>query len=1080
MAVRSNFCKPHSSTHTLLLFPTPPLFLILRALKNKNTLNMRLRFLGLLMALFCLPFFGYSQNLTSETLQGLQLRNIGPAAMSGRIVDLAVVESDVKTFYVASATGGVWKTTNNGTTFTPVFENEGTHSVGDIAVHQTHTDHVWVGTGERANRQSSSWGDGVYHSNDGGKTWTNLGLEETRHIGRIVLHPNDTNTVYVAGMGHLWGPNEERGLYKTTDGGQTWDKILYIDENTGVVDIAMDPSDPDILYAAAYQRRRRPYGFDGGGPGSGLYKSTDGGNTWNELRNGLPEGNYGRIGISIFRQDPNIVYICVEQGYQYNASTAYNRRKAGIYRSEDKGENWEFRSDWNPRPMYASQILVDPNDVDRIYMMNRYSWSNDGGKTFTSPRQSLHGDDRIFWVNPTDSMHVMKGDDGGLGISYDRGRTWKFTTDLPVSQFYRVSVDMAKPYNVYGGLQDNGSWMGPNETYSEEGILNSDWVKTGGGDGFLNLVKPDEPHKLYVESQYLGLSILDLKTRQRREIRPGDPKGHIRPRRNWDAWGPGIPEPELGNAMAPANWDGPFYISAHDPNKIYAGTNILWKSTDGGDNWIACGDLTTQQNRREMEIMGQYPDSSSASLDDGIPYWPTLTAVAESPLKPGHLYVGTDDGQVQISTDDGATWTNVTDRLPGLPEMAWINTIEVSSHDAHTAYMAINNYRNDDYNNYVYKTTDGGQSWTSIVGDLPEGRVARTLREDPRNPYLLYLGTELGLFISTNGGKNWVELKNNMPTLPFNDLVIHPRDNDLVLGTHGRGIWILDNLNALQEITPQVLGQQATLFSIPTAELIDYNRRDAGHRGDVFYQGENPPRGAIIDYYLREAVAKKEISLVIQDMNGEVIRQLRPDTAAGIQRITWDGRYANFAAPYRAPDEEANRWNRSGPDGPRVIPGLYKAVLTVKGQTYEQSFQVKDDPRVDIDMAIRTDWTETLFSIGELYEGIVADMKEIMPAKHPIDTLRKQRDLDEEALTEIDELARMYDELVSRTRTLYFDVSDWMGPMTGDQHAQMTYYTEMKNTLATRAKRFVEEQLPRINRKLKKAERIDLDLPARR
>jgi len=1031
------------------------------------------------MALLCMPLFGYSQNLTSETLHGLELRNIGPAAMSGRVVDLAVVESDVKTFYVATATGGVWKTTNNGTTLTPVFENEGTHSVGDVAVHQTHTDHVWVGSGERANRQSSSWGDGVYHSNDGGKTWTNLGLEETRHIGRIVLHPNDTNTVYVAGMGHLWGPNEERGLYKTTDGGKNWDKILYIDENTGVVDIAMDPSSPDILYASTYQRRRRPYGFDGGGPGSGLYKSTDGGANWKELRNGLPEGDYGRIGISIFRQDPNIVYISLEQGYQYNASTAYNRRKGGIYRSDDKGESWEFRSDWNPRPMYASQILVDPNDVNRIYMMNRYSWSNDGGKTFTSPRQSLHGDDRIFWVNPTDSMHVMKGDDGGLGISYDRGRTWKFTTDLPVSQFYRVSVDMAHPYNVYGGLQDNGSWFGPNQTYRREGILNSDWVKTGGGDGFLNLVKPDEPHKLYVESQYLGLSVLDLETRQRRDIRPGDPKGRIGPRRNWDAWGPGIPEPELGNAMAPANWDGPFYISAHDPNKIYAGTNILWKSTDGGDKWVACGDLTTKQNRREMEIMGQYPDSSTASLDDGIPYWPTLTAVAESPLKPGHLYVGTDDGQVQISTDDGATWINVTDRLPGLPEMTWINTIEVSTHDANTAYIAINNYRNDDYNNYVYKTTDGGLSWTSIVGDLPEGRVARTLREDPRNPYLLYLGTELGLFISTNGGENWVELKNNMPTLPFNDLVIHPRDNDLVLGTHGRGIWILDNLNAVQELTPQVLGQQAALFSIPTAELINYDRQGA-HRGDVFYQGENPPNGAIIDYYLREAVAKNEISLVVQDMSGEVIRKLRPDTSAGIQRIVWDGRYADFATPYRVPGEEVSRWRRSGPNGPLVNPGLYKVILTVNGQTYEQSVQVKDDPRVDIDIAARTDWTENLMAIGDLYEGIVDDMKEIMPAKQPIDTLRKQHDLNEEALHEIDELARMYDELVSRTRSLYYDVSSWMGPLTGDQHAQMTYYKEMKGTLAARAERFVKEQLPRINKKLKKDERIEVDLPARR
>ncbi len=1021
------------------------------------------------------PLFMQAQQLTSETLSGLELRNIGPATMSGRVVDLAVVERDPKHFYVATATGGVWKTTNNGTTFKPVFEKESTHSVGAIGLHQTHTDHVWVGTGERANRQSSSWGDGVYKSTDGGKSWTNMGLQDTRHIGRIVLHPEDTNTVYVAGMGHLWGPNEERGLYKTTDGGQSWENILSIDEHTGVVDVAMDPSDPDILYAATYQRRRRPYGFHGGGPGSGLYKSTDGGANWTELRNGLPEGEYGRIGISIFRKDPNIVYICLEQGYQYNASTAYNRRKAGIYRSEDKGETWTFISDWNPRPMYASQILVDPSDDQRIYMMNRYSWSNDGGKNFTSPRQSLHGDDRIFWVNPKDSMHVMKGDDGGLGISYDRGRTWKFTTHLPVSQFYRVSVDMQQPYNVYGGLQDNGSWMGPSETYRSEGILNADWVKTGGGDGFLNLIKPDEPNKLYVESQYLGLSVLDLETRQRRNIRPGDPKGRIGPRRNWDAWGPGIPEPELGNAMAPANWDGPFFFSAHHPNKIYAGTNILWKSDDGGDSWEAYGDLTIGQNRREMEIMGQYPDSSTHSLDDGIPYWPTLTAVAESPLRFGHLYVGTDDGQVQVSEDDGTTWTNVTDRLPGLPKMSWINTIEVSRHDAATAYVAINNYRNNDYSNYVYKTTDGGQSWTSITGDLPPERVARTLREDPRNPDLLYLGTELGLFISIDGGNHWVELKNNLPTLPFNDLVIHPRDNDLVLGTHGRGIWILDNLNALQELSLEKLQQEAALFSIPDAELINYTQ-EGGHRGDVFYRGENPPRGAIMDLYLREPVASGQIDLAIQDMAGNTIRKLKPDTTAGIQRLSWNGRYPNLARPYREPSYEDEDRRRSGPSGPLVSPGLYKAVLTVNGNSYTQTFRIKDDPRLDIDIADRTDWTELLIEIGDLYEGLVGDMKVFMPVKESLDTLRKQQELDETALGEVDELARMYEELVRRTRSLYGDVSGWMGPMTSDQQAQFDYYTDMRGQLARRSALFVEEQVPRINKKLKRDQRIEVEL----
>ncbi len=1028
--------------------------------------------LPLFILFICYSIGGSGQQLTSETLTGLKLRNIGPAAMSGRIVDLAVLESDPYTMYVASATGGVWKTTNNGVTFKPVFEKENTHSVGDIALHQKYPKFVWVGTGERANRQSSSWGDGVYRSIDSGKTWKNMGLEDSHHIGRIILHPEDTNTVYVAAMGHLWGPNEERGLFKTTDGGDSWEKILYIDENTGVVDIAMDPSDPNILYAATYQRRRTPFGFNGGGPGSGLYKSTDGGKNWRELTRDLPEGDKGRIGISIYRKDPNIVYVCVEQGYQYNASTAYNRRKAGVYRSEDKGESWTFMSDWNPRPMYASQILVDPSDDQRIYMMNSFSYSDDGGKEFEDARQSLHGDDRILWVNPDDSRHVIKGDDGGLGISYDRAKTWLFMTHLPVSQFYRISVDMRKPYWVYGGLQDNGSWMGPSETYRSEGILNEDWIKTGGGDGFLNLIHGEDENTLYNESQYLGLTRLDLETRQRRSIRPGDPKGHISARRNWDAWGPGLPEPELGNAMAPANWDGPFFLSHHDPNKIYAGTNMLWKSTDGGDSWENLGELTTGVDRRELTIMGERADTSTASLDDGIPYYPTLTAVAESPLQAGVLYAGTDDGQIQVSLDDGKTWMNVTDRLPGLPGSAWVNTIEVSRFEPGTAFVAINNYRNDDFTNYLYKTTDYGQNWTTITGDLPPDRVVRTMREDTRNPDLYYLGTELGLFISINGGKNWVELKNNMPTLPFNDLVVHPRDNDLVLGTHGRGIWILDNLNALQELTPEVLGQQAALFSVPAAEIINFTR-EGGHKGDMIFKGENPEFGAVIDYYLKEAVAKADITLGIYDLKGELIRKLNPDTTAGIHRKHWDFEYPRLPGPPRDTSKENGSRRSVGPSGPIVVPGMYTARLEVKGKVYEKNFSVSDDPRLDIRIEDRREWTRTVFEIADLYKLVLQELKIARPIHWHIERLSadEKEKLDDEILTEIKELDRMYGELLNRTRSLYSEVSGWIGNPSADQKAQMAYFQEMLERLAPR-KEALLEAIPKMNKKLGKDNQI--------
>ncbi|MEO0338330.1 MAG: hypothetical protein AAF242_03860, partial [Bacteroidota bacterium] len=907
-----------------------------------------------------------------------------------------------------------------------------------------------------------------------GETWKNMGLPESHHIGRVVLHPSDTNTVYVAAMGHLWGPNLERGLYRSQNGGKSWELILNIDKNTGVVDIAMDPSDPNILYAASYQRRRRPYGFDGGGPGSRLFKSTNGGRSWKELTEGLPEGEKGRIGISIYRKNPEIVYACVEQGFQYNASTAYNKLKAGIYRSEDKGETWTFMSDWNPRPMYASQILVDPNDDQRIYMMNAYSYSDDGGKNFTIPRQSLHSDDRILWVNPKDSRHVIKGDDGGVGISYDRGITWLFVKSLPLSQFYRVSVDMQEPYNIMGGLQDNGSWIGPSETYYSDGILNEDWRRTGGGDGFLNLIHPEDPDILYTESQYLGLSKLDLKTGQRQSIRPGDPKGRIGPRRNWDAWGPGVPEPELGNAMAPANWDGPFCISPHDPNTIYAGTNQLWKSTDNGNSWTSLGDHTTKVDRRELEIMGRRADTSTPSLDDGIPYYPTLTAIAESPLQLGLLYVGTDDGQVKVSRDGGQNWAMVRQRMDGLPPSTWINTIEVSTHEAGTAYVAINNYRNNDFKNYLYKTSDAGESWQSITGDLPANRVVRTMREDPKNPDLLYLGTELGFFVSFNGGQNWVEMKNNMPTLPYNDLVIHPRDNDLVLGTHGRGVWILDNLNALQEFK---VDQSVQLFSIPTAQMIRYTRKGS-HVGDMMFRGENPEFGTMIDYYLKEPVAKKAITLKIKTLEGDLVRKLRADTSAGIHRVYWNFRYASISGPVQKPSEDNSRrrW-RGGLTGKMANPGRYLAELEIDGKVYQQTFLIEDDPRLDIDIAVRKSWSKQLDDIAGLYGEIKTEVNKLRPMLWKVETFEKEKKkVNQDAAAEFKELNRMADQLLSRTSSLYRQVGGWMGPMTQDQASQMSYYQKMIREVTTRREGLMESVIPKWNKKLDKEDRFAVDV----
>lgn len=1001
-------------------------------------------FLLLILTLLSGPAWGggegtlEAQELTlgNDHLSGLRPRHIGPAVMSGRFVDMAVVELDMNVWYAASATGGLWKTTNNGVTFTPLFTREAVHSIGDVAVHQADTSIVWVGSGERANRQSSSWGDGVYKSTDGGRSWTNMGLHDSHHIGRIVLHPTNPDIVYVAAIGHLWGPNEERGLYKSTDGGESWERILYVDEDTGVTDVAMDPGDPRILYAASYQRRRRPFGFHGGGPGSALWKSVDGGESWTRLNdlapgNGLPVGEVGRIGISIYRSDPRIVYVSIEQGLRYNASTAYEERAAGIYRSEDRGESWTHMSDWNPRPMYASQILVDPSDDQRIYMVNAFSWSDDGGRNFTVPRQTLHGDDRFVWVNPTDSRHVMKADDGGIGISYDRGVTWLYLTHLPVSQFYRVSYDYRHPYWVYGGLQDNGSWAGPSATYRFEGILNHDWTKWGGGDGFLNLVDTTDNRTLYVESQYLGLDRVDVETGQRQSIRPGDPTGAIGPRRNWNTWGDlNAPDERLGNAMAPANWDGPFLISPHDPHTIYAGTNILWKSTDQGRNWIHLGDHTTGVDRRTLPIMGRMPTAETLSLDDGIPYYPSLTIVAESPLEEGVLFTGTDDGNVHVSRDGGESWTEVSGQVPGLPQDAWVNGIEASRFVPGRVYLTVNNYRNDDYGNYLFVSEDYGQSWRDITSGLPEELALRTLREDTRNPDVLFLGTEFGLFFSMDRGGHWTEMEAGLPTAAVNDLVIHPRDNDLIVGTHGIGIWILDNINALQELTPDVMSSPAHLFTMEAAEQIRY-RSEKGHTGNMIFRGTNPAPGAIIDFWLAEE--GQELSLTVHDEGGREVASLRAPDFMGVNRTTWNLRMA-----------EPGQGENQPPRGPLVVPGEYRVRLESGGVVSEQTLEVREDPRLEVDPEIRRQWTADLLELGALARSVVDDTGIFGEV---LEEVAEDSQAPAELRREAQDLMRQWNELRNRTRRLRGEAEGWVGPLTGQQESQKEFYREMLDTL---------------------------------
>ncbi len=976
--------------------------------------------------------------MTGADFSGLRFRNIGPAAMSGRFVDMDVVESNPYTMYVASATGGLFRTTDNGVTWAPVFEKERVHSIGDIAIYQPDPKIIWVGTGERASRQSVGWGDGVYKTTDAGRTWTNVGLTTSMHIGRIVTHPSNPDIVYVAAQGSVWGPGGERGLYRTLDGGKTWARTLFVDEDTGATDVAMDWNDSSVLYAATYQRRRSAFGFNGGGPGSALWKSTDAGATWKKLAgNGLPEGEYGRIGIAVYRKDPRVLYVSIEQGTRYNASTAYITRKGGLYRSNDAGATWRFMSDWNPRPMYASQPTIDPQDDRRIYQLNAYSFSDNAGETFTAPRTATHGDDRYVWVDPKDSRHVVKLDDGGIGISYDRGMKFLYVSNLPVSQYYHVAVDNAVPYNVYGGLQDNGCWRGPSASWSNGGILNEEWDRLCGGDGFYAIPDPANPRHVYATSQFLGLGRNDTRTWQSQDIRPGDPTGAIGDRRNWSTWGKGVPAQVLGNAMHPANWDAGLLLSPHDPSTIYAGGQHLFRTRDKGVTWEDLGDMTTGVDRSTLPIMGRMPDETTLSIDDGVPYYPGVVSIAESPRRKGLLYVGTDDGRLRMSMDEGRTWADLQDRLPGLPKSSWFQGIEASHHAENTVYVAIDNHRSNDMTNYVYKSSDGGRTFASIAGDLPASRVVRTVREDRRNPNVLFLGTEFGIFYTWNGGTNWVELKNNLPTLAFNDLVIHPRDNDLVLGSHGRGVWILDKINSLQELTPSIAASDAHLFTIAPASEIRYANLKP-HTGDMFFRGENPPNGAVIDFWL--AKTDTVVELAVHDAQGQIVQRLRPTRGRGVMRglnrVVWNLRGEDL--PVRGgfgEDDDAPRGGNMA--GPYVAPGTYTVRLTAGGRTLEQKVEVREDPRIDVTPADRKAWSDT-------QAQVVALIRRFAPVNERIQTLPNT------APNAVD-VKRQSRELVTRLGGLYGQLGRWVGPPTKDQLSELKYFGEMAQTLTAAA-----------------------------
>jgi photosystem II stability/assembly factor-like uncharacterized protein len=854
------------------------------------------RLLGLGVALAAAvaaqPLTGLSQQAPAAAPAGpfdsLHFRSIGPASMSGRISDVAVHEANPALFYVGTAHGGVWKTENNGTTFEAQFQDHGLMSIGDVEISQSNPDLVWVGTGESNNRQSTSWGDGVYKSTDGGKTYTNLGLKTSRHINRIVIDPRSNDTVFVAATGSLWGPGGERGVYKTTDGGKTWKQVLKVDDDTGANDLVMDPTDSRILYASMYQRRRTACCMNGGGPGSGIWKSTDGGENWTRIKGGVLDKPLGRIALDVYRKRPNILYALIEGPSQQGGRGAgggdqggrggqqtLNDQPTGMYRSDDSGATWRKVNNANPRPMYFSQIRIDPTDPEVVYLGGvGLHQTLDGGKTIaTDVAVSTHDDVHAIWINPSNPNHVLIGNDGGLAKSYDRGKKWIFVPNLPVGLFYHVSYDMATPFNICGGMQDNYNWCGPSAVRGSAGIANHHWATLQGGDGFVVLQDPTDYRVAFSESQDGNIVRVDRVTGETMSVRP---------------------QPALGEPALRWHWDTPLVLSPHDPKVVYAAAQKVFRSADRGLSWTAVsGDLTSGANRDEIVTMGVKGTDINISRNDGIQQWPSIVAFAESPKRAGLLYTGTDDGNMHVSRDGGKTWTDIFAKVPGVPKGIYVSEVVPSRFDEGTVYATFDGHRQNDFDAWVFKSTDFGQTWQSIAANL-EGQVARTLTEDTRNADVLYLGTETGLFVSIDRGGSWQRIKANLPTVRIDEITIHPRDNAMLLATHGRALWILDHLAPVQEYAAgQKSTTEAYLFAPPPTAMYRRPARDRNYEfwGDQAFFGENPPQAAVISWLQKKDVG--DVKLRITDAGGREVREiggtvLANSKKAGIQSACWD------------------------------------------------------------------------------------------------------------------------------------------------------------------------------------------------
>jgi photosystem II stability/assembly factor-like uncharacterized protein len=950
----------------------------------------------------------------SARLAELPWRSIGPAVTSGRVVDFAVPEGPKaqigerlgEIFYVASASGGVWKTTNGGTTWEPIFDHQSSASIGDIAVAPSNPDILWVGTGEANNQRSSSWGDGVYKSENGGKTWTNMGLKKSEHIGRVIVHPTNPEIVFVAAAGPLWGAGGERGLFRTTDGGRTWKNVKNIDTHTGFTDVIFDPSNPNVIYAASFQRERRPYTYVGGGPGSGLWKSIDGGDTWARLTEGLPKVDVGRIGLDVSKSSPNIVYATIETKVT-GTGAATGNTEASIYRSDDYGASWQKTGTGSSYPWYMGQIRVDPTNPDRLYFMGvQLQVSTDGGRTFRNIAGASHSDHHAMWIDPNDPNHLIIGCDGGVYISHDRGRTVDFVPNLPISQYYAIATDMRQPfYYVYGGLQDNSSWGGPSQTRNRQGITNADWIRTTGGDGFYAQIDPVDPNTVYGESQGGDIVRYDVRTGEQKTIKPN---------------------PDFGSKPYRWNWSSPMLISPYDHNTVYFGANYLFKSTNRGDAWTRLGaDLTRQLKRDSLPVMGKIWPRDAIARHQGTADYGNISTIDESPTHQGLLYVGTDDGVISVSRDGGATWNRIT-KFPGVPDQTYVSRVVASRFSEGSVYATMDNHRNNDFKPYVLKSTDYGAHWTSITGNLPANGSVQVIREDPVEPSLLFVGTEFGVFYSAQAN-SWTQLKYSIPTVAVHDIVVHPRERDLVIGTHGRGIYIIDDITPLEKLAE---ANRVGTYLFPVKAATEYNPnssvpggvRGAGALGDREYSAPNPAFGAIITYFLRDSLAKGgDVALSIYDASGKRVRDLTASKKRGMHRVTWDLRNA---PPYtvRRPANQVGEptFRQRDPSGPFVLPGRYTARLTVKGggsgaaAVSETPIEVRSDPLVPMnegdyrglyDMRVSTGrlqaTVQAAVRTAEQLKDQITDVKTALKSNAAPDTVSKQADAVEKELNDI-------------------------------------------------------------------------------